>query len=52
MTMVVIEHDMSVMFDLVERLTVLHHGRVVADGPLAEIRADQNVQDVYLGGKL
>jgi branched-chain amino acid transport system ATP-binding protein len=52
MTMVVIEHDMSVMFDLVDRLTVLHHGRVVADGPLAEIRADQNVQDVYLGGKL
>ena len=51
-TMVLIEHDMSVVFDVVERLTVLHHGRVVADGLLEEIRADQNVQDIYLGGKL
>jgi branched-chain amino acid transport system ATP-binding protein len=52
MTMVLIEHDMSVMFDVVDRLTVLHHGRVVADGPLEAIRGDQNVQEVYLGGKL
>jgi branched-chain amino acid transport system ATP-binding protein len=51
-TMVLIEHDMSVMFDLVDRLTVLHHGRVVADGPLEDVRRDQNVQDVYLGGTL
>jgi ABC-type branched-subunit amino acid transport system ATPase component len=40
------------MFDVVDRLTVLHHGRVVADGSLEEIRADAYVQDVYLGGKL
>ena len=51
-TMVVIEHDMGVMFDVVDRLTVLHHGRVVADGPIDEIRNDAYVQDVYLGGKL
>ncbi|MFN2459411.1 MAG: ABC transporter ATP-binding protein [Candidatus Velthaea sp.] len=51
-TMVLIEHDMSVVFDVVERLTVLHHGRIVADGPLAEIRGDATVQDIYLGGKL
>ena len=51
-TMVLIEHDMSVMFDVVDRLTVLHHGRVVADGTLDEVRADRNVQDVYLGGTL
>jgi branched-chain amino acid transport system ATP-binding protein len=50
LTMVLIEHDMGVVFDLVETLTVLHHGRVVASGPLAEIRADRNVQEVYLGG--
>lgn len=51
-TMVLIEHDMGVVFDVVERLTVLHYGRVIADGPLEEIRADQNVQEIYLGGKL
>ena len=52
MTLVMIEHDMGVMFDVVDRLTVLHHGRVVADGPLEAVRADRNVQDVYLGGQL
>lgn len=52
MTMVLIEHDMSVVFDVVEKLTVLHYGRVIADGTLEQIRADQNVQEIYLGGKL
>ena len=52
MTMVLVEHDMSVVFDVVSRLTVLHYGRVIADGTLEEIRADQNVQEIYLGGKL
>ena len=51
-TMVLIEHDMSVVFDVVDRLTVLHYGRVIADGTLQEIRADENVQEIYLGGKL
>ena len=51
-TMVLIEHDMGVVFDVVERLTVLHHGRVVADGPLDAIRGDAQVQEIYLGGKL
>ncbi len=52
LTMVLIEHDMGVVFDVVERLIVLHHGRVVADGPLEAIRGDANVQEIYLGGKL
>jgi branched-chain amino acid transport system ATP-binding protein len=51
-TMVLIEHDMGVVFDVVERLTVLHHGRIVADGPLESIRGDATVQEIYLGGKL
>ncbi|HXP91993.1 MAG TPA: ABC transporter ATP-binding protein [Candidatus Binatia bacterium] len=51
-TIILIEHDMGVVFDVVERLVVLHHGRVVADGPLEEIRADDNVQEIYLGGKV
>jgi branched-chain amino acid transport system ATP-binding protein len=52
LTMVLIEHDMGVVFDVVERLTVLHNGRVVADGPVDTIRGDENVQEIYLGGKL
>jgi branched-chain amino acid transport system ATP-binding protein len=52
LTMVLIEHDMGVVFDVVDRLTVLHHGRVVADGPVEAIRGDANVQEIYLGGKL
>lgn len=52
MTMVLIEHDMGVVFDVVENLTVLHHGRVVADGPLDAIRGDAKVQEIYLGGNL
>jgi branched-chain amino acid transport system ATP-binding protein len=51
-TIVLIEHDMGVVFDVVGRLIVLHHGRVVADGPLEEIRSDENVQEIYLGGKI
>jgi branched-chain amino acid transport system ATP-binding protein len=49
---VLIEHDMEVVFDIVERITVLHHGRVVAEGTPTEIRADVMVQEVYLGAAL
>jgi branched-chain amino acid transport system ATP-binding protein len=52
LTIVLIEHDMGVVFDVVDRLIVLHHGRVVADGPVDAIRGDANVQEIYLGGKL
>ncbi|HEY4441031.1 MAG TPA: ABC transporter ATP-binding protein [Candidatus Elarobacter sp.] len=51
-TMVLIEHDMGVVFDVVDRLVVLHHGRVVADGPLDAVRGDARVQEIYLGGTL
>jgi branched-chain amino acid transport system ATP-binding protein len=52
LTMVLIEHDMGVVFDVVDRLVVLHHGRVVADGPLETVRGDARVQEIYLGGTL
>lgn len=48
-TVLLIEHDMDVVFDLVERITVLHLGRLVADGKPDEIRRDQRVQEIYLG---
>jgi branched-chain amino acid transport system ATP-binding protein len=50
MTKVIIEHDMDVVFSLADRITVLHQGRVIAEGPPDEIRGNATVQDAYLGG--
>ncbi len=48
-TLVIIEHDMHVVFSLADRITVLHLGAVLASGPPEDIRADQAVKDAYLG---
>ncbi len=48
-TMVIIEHDMDVVFSLADRITVLHLGTILASGPLEEIRDNQAVKDAYLG---
>jgi branched-chain amino acid transport system ATP-binding protein len=50
MTILLIEHDMDVVFDVVSRITVLHQGRLFADGKPEEIRADTTVQEIYFGG--
>lgn len=50
MTKIIIEHDMGVVFSLSQRISVLHQGRVIADGTPDEIRADDAVQEAYLGG--
>jgi len=49
-TLLIIEHDMDVVFSLADRIAVLHHGEVLADGTRDEVRADRRVYDVYLGG--
>jgi branched-chain amino acid transport system ATP-binding protein len=49
-TLVLIEHDMEIVLQLAERITVLHRGQIIADGAPAAIRADALVQRVYLGG--
>ena len=49
MTMLIIEHDMDVAFELVDKLMVMHEGEVIADGPKEEVRANQTVQEIYLG---
>jgi branched-chain amino acid transport system ATP-binding protein len=48
-TLVVIEHDMDVAFALTDRITVLHYGKVLADGRADEVRANPLVQEIYLG---
>jgi branched-chain amino acid transport system ATP-binding protein len=49
LTVLIVEHDMDVVFRLADRIAVLHEGRVIADGTPEEIRGDRQVHDVYLG---
>jgi branched-chain amino acid transport system ATP-binding protein len=48
-TLLLIEHDMDVVFAVADRLTVMVDGRVLARGRPAEIRASAAVRDAYLG---
>lgn len=48
-TLVIVEHDMEVVFRLANRITVIHYGEVLASGPPEEIRSDPKVKDAYLG---
>jgi len=49
LTLVIVEHDMDVVFRLADRVTVLHEGRVIADGSPDAVRGDAEVNRVYLG---
>ena len=49
LTLVVVEHDMAFVRDIAQRVTVLHQGRVFADGGLDEVTRRQDVRDIYLG---
>ena len=48
-TLVIVEHDMGVVFDLADRISVLVYGEIIASGAPDEIRASQAVQEAYLG---
>jgi branched-chain amino acid transport system ATP-binding protein len=50
-TMVIVEHDMGVVFDLADRISVLVYGKIIATGTPEEIRADAKVQEAYLGAE-
>jgi urea transport system ATP-binding protein len=46
---VVIEHDMDFVKQIAQRVTVLHQGKVLAEGKMEAIQADPKVVEVYLG---
>jgi len=49
LTIVIVEHDMDVVFRLADRISVLHEGRVLAEGTPDAVRGDRVVNEVYLG---
>lgn len=49
-TVIIIDHDMDSLFELVEKITVLQEGRVLVEGTPDEIRTNPRVQEAYLGG--
>jgi branched-chain amino acid transport system ATP-binding protein len=48
-TLLMVEHDMKVVFDLADVITVLVYGQVIASGPPQAVRANPAVQEAYLG---
>lgn len=48
-TVLIVEHDMGVVFRLADRITVLHHGRVLCEGDADLIKSDPRVKEAYLG---
>ncbi len=51
MSFVLIEHDLDIALRVVERVTVMHDGRVLKTGTPAEIENDAQVQSIYMGGR-
>ena len=49
LTLLLIEHDMDVVFDMADQITVLDYGRVLISGPPGEIRGSSIVREIYLG---
>lgn len=50
LAVILVEHDMEVVFTLAQRITVLHRGRVIADDTPEAVRNNEEVQSAYLGG--
>ena len=49
LAILMIEHDMKVVFSIADRVTVLYYGKILATGNTAEIQGNARVREVYLG---
>jgi branched-chain amino acid transport system ATP-binding protein len=49
LSLMMIEHDMQVVFSVADRITVLYYGKILASGSPSEIQANDRVREVYLG---
>ena len=48
-TLLIVDHDMELVFEVASRIIVLHQGEIIADGSPDEIQTDQRVREVYMG---
>ncbi len=48
-SMIVIEHDMAFVAQIAHKVTVMHQGKILAEGAMEQVQADPRVIDVYLG---
>ena len=48
-TVLLVEHDMHIVRQIGQRVTVLHQGQMLAEGPIAEVMSNETVRRVYLG---
>jgi urea transport system ATP-binding protein len=46
---IVIEHDMEFVKKIAHKVTVLHQGKILAEGPMDKVQSDEKVIEVYLG---
>lgn len=51
-TLIMVEHDMNVVFDLADMVTVLVYGRIIASDVPARVRVDPHVREAYLGSRM
>ncbi len=50
-TIILVEHDMGVVMELADNISVLHYGSILAEGPPDEIKENEEVKKVYLGSE-
>ena len=48
-TVLIVDHDMDLVFEVAQRIIVLHYGEIIADGTPDEIESDQRVREIYMG---